>query len=100
MILPLLTYCGTLQLNITQTQRNRLLNFHRRVMNLCRIDENEQKHVTSPISSNVIHSLTLVRQCINGDVCNNFKNYFEVTNHGRVTRNLGYFLKLPQLKLE
>ena len=54
--------------------------------------------MTSPISSNVIHSLTLVRQCINGDVCSNFKNYFEVTNHGRVTRNLGYLLKLPQLK--
>ena len=33
MILPLLTYCGTLQLNITQTQRNRLFNFHRRAMN-------------------------------------------------------------------
>ena len=79
--------------NITQTQRNRFFNFHRRAMNLCRIDENEQKHVTSPISSNVIHSLTLVHQCINGDVCSNFKNYFEVTNHGRVTRNLGYLLK-------
>ena len=72
MILPLLTYCGTLQLSYNKTQQERLDAFHRRAMNLCGLNESQRKRVPSPIAYNAIHSLTLVRQCLNGEVCNNF----------------------------
>ena len=100
MILPLLNYCGTLQLNHKKTKQDRLDAFHHRAMHLCTQNLSEQKRVPSPTASNIIHSLTLVRQCLNGEVCSNFKNYFELANHGKNTRNAGALLKLPKLKLE
>jgi hypothetical protein len=96
MILPLFTYCGTLQLNYTETHKKRLESFHYRALNLINTSEN----IPSPINLNKILSLTLVHQCLNGDVCSNFKNYFGIAKHSKCTRNAGCLLMLPRLKLE
>ena len=93
MILPLLTYCGTLQLNYNNTQRKKLDSLHQRALNIV----NSNESVTSPLILNKIHALVPVQKCLRGSICTNFKNYFEITNH---TRNSGYLLKLPKLKLE
>ena len=42
----------------------------------------------------------MVRICIDGTVCDNLKEYFEMINHGICTRNRKYLLRLPRLKLE
>ena len=39
-------------------------------------------------------------KCIEEDICNNFRNYFEINQHTKSTRNSGTLLKLPNLKLE
>ena len=96
MILPLLTYCGTLQLNYNNTQCKKLDSLHKRALNIV----NSNESVTSPLILNKIHALVLVQKCLRGSICTNFKNYFEITNHVKNTRNSGYLLKLPKLKLE
>ena len=96
MILPLLTYCGTLQLNYSNTQQKKLDSLHHRA--LCMINCNES--VSSPHVLNRIHALMLVQECLRGDTCRNFKNYFEIAKHTKNTRNSGFLLKLPKLKLE
>ena len=45
MILPLLTYCGTLQLNYNNTQRKKLDSLHQRALNIV----NSNESVTSPL---------------------------------------------------
>ena len=42
----------------------------------------------------------MVRNCLDGNVCSNFMNYFEINAHERSTRNSGYQLKLPKIRLE
>ena len=37
---------------------------------------------------------------MDGNTCENFNNYFTTNDHQRVTRNAGYLLNLPILKLE
>ena len=96
MILPLLTYCGTLQLNYNNTQQKRLDSFHHRALRLINCNET----VPSPLVLNKIHVLMLVQECLHGDACSNFKDYFEIAKHVKNTRNSGYLLKLPKLKLE
>ena len=41
-----------------------------------------------------------VQTCIEGALCNNFRNDFEINQHTKSTRNSGTLLKLPNLKLE
>ena len=43
---------------------------------------------------------SLVRKCIYGDVCDNFKEYFAINNHSMRTRNQKHLLKLPKVRLE
>ena len=42
----------------------------------------------------------LVKWCLNGDVCSNLENYFEINSYEKNTRNINRFLKLPEVKLE
>ena len=41
-----------------------------------------------------------VRKCIEGGICNNFRNYFEINQHTKSPRNSGALIKLSNLKLE
>ena len=46
-------------------------------------------------------TLLMVWKCLNdGDICNDFKNYFEKLNHNKNTRNAGNILTLPKCRLE
>ena len=50
------------------------------------------------ICVNLFKLCTQVFNCINGNVCNNLKDYFEVMSNN--TRNANKLLRLPHLKLE
>ena len=39
------------------------------------------------------------RKCLDGSLCSNFRNYFEVNGHHIRTRNNGLSLRLPKVKL-
>ena len=98
MLLPTLTHCGILHLNQNQCQRNKLESFHRRAVTLIRSSKSVQ--VRSPTMTNKPRAIVLVRKYIDGTTCSNFRNYFEIASHEKVTRNNGYILKLPKLRLE
>ena len=40
-----------------------------------------------------------VRKCLDSSTCENFNNYFDLFKHNIRTRNNGYQLKLPKIKL-
>ena len=42
----------------------------------------------------------MYKSVLKGDICNSFRNYFEMNQHTKSTRNSGTLLKLPYLKLE
>ena len=41
-----------------------------------------------------------VRQCIDKYICTNFHQYFQIHEHNFNTRNKGYSVKIPKVKLE
>ena len=46
------------------------------------------------------HAILLVRKCLNGRVCSNFKDYFTINEHNVGTRNRYNLLQIPKVKLE
>ena len=47
-----------------------------------------------------MQAYNVVKRCFDGKLCEQFKNYFEINEHRRNTRNSNKFLKLPKIKLE
>ena len=47
-----------------------------------------------------MHSVLLVKKCIENMVSDEFKNYFEIRTHSAATRNNGYLLQIPKVKLQ
>ena len=43
---------------------------------------------------------SLVRKCLEENVCSNYLNYFTINKNSRNTRNSGHLLKIPRVKLE
>ena len=46
------------------------------------------------------HAVKTVKKCINGQMCENFINYFEINDHNKANRNHKYLLKVPKIRLE
>jgi hypothetical protein len=94
MILPLITYCSNLHLVLTKTQQTNLHSLERRYNNIA---PNKAVQIEKIYKRN---ACVMVRKCMDGSTCENFKNYFTINNHQRNTRNAGYLLNLPRIKLE
>ena len=98
MAMPILTYCGILHLNKAQTLINKSNALNEPA---CRIIGSDKSvSIKSPETIIRSRALVTVRKCIEGEICNNFRNYFEIDQHTKSTRNSGKLLKLPNLKLE
>ena len=97
MILPSLTYCGMTNINQNKSQEKMLHSIHNRAVNI--IGKNRYK-IYNPLALNRIRICGFVRKCINGNVCSNFRHYFELSNHKHLTRNNRNILKLPKIRLE
>ena len=95
MIVPLLTYTGTIHLNLTNTQLQKLSSIEKRA----------SKIISTNATLPKIHQLIKkdaclqVRKCLNHDVCNNFRNYFKLLTHNNNTRNNKLLLRIPRVKL-
>ena len=94
MILPILTYRSTVKITFTKTQKDRLKSLQ------CRASVIVGQEVPSVTQVIYREACILVRKCIAGDVCSNFTDYFTVNKHSQRTRNSGYLLKMPRVKLE
>ena len=42
----------------------------------------------------------LVKKCLNGEVCEIFDNFFEIRTHEKSTRNNGFLLQVPKVRLQ
>ena len=102
MIVPLSTYSGLVNLNLTQTNRNKLSRFHDRAVNL--INTGNGQDLTVSVSSveslNKRRACIFVRKCLDGFVPNNFISYFKVNSHGMGTRNASCLILLPKIHTE
>ena len=95
-IVPILLYSTFLHIQTTATQQRKLSSLERRAKDIiggnrkvCSIETRKKTRISK-----------MVKRCINGDVCSNFKDYFVINSHELNTRNKNNLLKLPKVKLE
>lgn len=95
MIVPVIAYGSLINLNLTNTQQNKLKSIDRRAQiitgckNLCSIKGTIFKNCCMT-----------VRKCIDGRTCENFVDYFMVMDHNQNTRNNNSSLRLPATRTE
>ena len=93
-IMPALLYNSSMLLKMNNTQLGKLNSLDNRAskITLC----------TVPKLRNEIekHCCLLVKKCLVGKTCDTFQNYFIMNNHGKNTRNNGYTVIQPMIKLE
>ena len=84
-----------MNLNINETQAKKLTSLENRAKFLCRSEN-------IPTLQNMMakRACMLVRLCLNGNICINFKNYFTIVNHSRNTRSNMVNVMLPKVKLQ
>ena len=46
------------------------------------------------------HAVLLVKKCLGGQLCENFQDFFTVRAHEQNTRNNGFMLEVPKVKLQ
>ena len=99
MLLPIFTYCSILTSTYTETMERKIASVENRAYSI--IYRNLPVHHHQKVSIRNLQKrriCTQVFNCINGNVCDNFKNYFEVMSNN--TRNANKLIRLPKVKLE
>ena len=95
-ILPILTYSTMISLKLSDTQRKKLISLKGRAEKIIGGGVNIR-----PIESQMkINACTFVRNCLDGNTCKSFENYFEINTHKIGTRNNNKLIKLPFARLE
>ena len=95
-IVPIMMYSTFISLQLTPTQQKKLKSLDNRARRVVGGDvtikgiENRMK----------TKAAILVKQCMDGNTCEQFKHYFEINNHIKSTRNGNKLMKLPKVKLE
>jgi hypothetical protein len=93
-ILPSLLYNCIIDLNYSNTQLKAFQSIDRRVEAIL------GKKRTSAINEIHKHAVLFVKKCLSDNTCENFKNYFTIKTHERVTRNNSSTLTIPKVKLK
>ena len=91
---PTITYSCVVNLNLTHTQKQKLVALDQRAS---KIVKNLEINTLDMIFK---HAVKFVNKCLDGVVCSNFVNYFKVLSHQKNTRNNNHMLILPKVKLE
>jgi len=94
-IISALKYNCIVQLNLTRTQRDKLKSLERRASNILNTDD-----IPSIQNDFCKHAVKLVRKCMEGKVCENFVDYFQINEHNKNTRNKNILLTVPKIRLE
>ena len=96
MIVPILTYSGTVNLLLTNTQLERLNSIERRAKEII----GSEREIPSLNKLIKMKSCLVVRKCLDNEICSNFCGYFQANKHDKDTRNKTIFVRLPEVKLE
>ena len=94
-IVPIILYSSLIHLKLTTIQLKKLSSLDSRAKKII----GGTVSIKSISSRMKIRSCLLVRKCLVGESCENFKQYFQINSHERKTRNSNKFLKLPAVKL-
>ena len=94
MLLPILLFACTTHLSLTNTQLSKLSSLDRRIT---RLTTKRQTPIHNEMKK---HAVLLVRKCLDRQFCENFRNFFTVRVHEQNTRNNGFMLKVPKVKLQ
>ncbi|XP_057292835.1 uncharacterized protein LOC130621549 isoform X2 [Hydractinia symbiolongicarpus] len=86
-----LSYCSNVQLKFSDTQIKRLESIDNRARILT------QQNVPEIRKEIEKRAVLFVKKCLDGNVCDNFQDYFTVKRHQRTTRNNGFLLFIPKV---
>ena len=100
MIMPVFSYCGVLQIQLSETKKKQLKMFHDRCVKIVYNGEKSNEGLPSAINANKFRACILVRKCIDKDICEISEDHFIVQEHENVTRNTQNGVKLPFIKTE
>ena len=100
MILRILTYCGVLNLNLNQTQLNKLTSLQEQATKVVFLNGTPEVGLQSVTNCKKKRACKLVKKIVIGDICDSLKNHFTLNSHVRVTRNNGFIATLPKVKTE
>ena len=96
MIIPILTYPASLKPTQTMTQSGKMASLQERATFITK--NNNIRNASQDICR---QNCMLVKKCINKELTSyEFDNYFQILTNYRQTRNSGYSIKLPSVKLE
>ena len=95
MAVPIVTYNCILNLNMTKTQVNKLHSLDTPAKTILKTNE-----ITSLVNRINLHTVCLVRKCLDGKTCSSFVNYFTLHRHANTTRINDLLVKIPKFKLE
>ena len=98
MVLPVLTYCGILNLKFNRKRENRLNSFHNRAMQI--VAKNQICEVISPINAVKKRACVLVYNVLQNNVCHALNQYFLYQEHCKNTRNNHCSECLPRIRTE
>ena len=95
-IVPIIMYSALIGLQLTRTHQAKLKSLDNRARRV--VGGNvEIKSLQNRMN---IKACSFVKQCLEENTCDSFKNYFEINKHSLRTRNNNKLLKLPKVKLE
>ena len=99
MIVPVVTYCGILNLKPTTGQSRKLAALHERARRIIGMRAKECS-VLSPERSNIKRACILVHNILNNDICDALQSHITTHEHIKTTRNNKCLATLPRIKTE
>ena len=98
MTVPTVTYNCILQGSLTVNQKHKLSSIVNRAKSI--IKDNQQRDVSLPSLENETKKQTcfFVKKCLDGVICDEFKDYYELLQHNYGTRNKGISVRILKLR--
>jgi hypothetical protein len=96
-VVPLLTYCGIVNLELNKSQMKKITSLERRACFLVNSPEIVLPSIQGMIKK---RACILVRRCIEGNLCTNYSEYFITYKNSKNTRDSGITVILPKVRLQ
>jgi hypothetical protein len=103
MIIPLMTYCDMVTLNLPDSWLSKFVNLENRAKKIIANGlsiENDDLNIRDFYSTRIFDAVMAAFNALNGLSCDPFNDYFQIMNHQQNTRNNDYCLRLPKVKLK
>ena len=95
-VIPVFTYCGTVNLNLSRTSLGKLDRIHERAVGI--ISKTNTVKLTPIMTYVKRHACQIVRTSITRQLPAPMTNYFELLSHSKSTRNNKFLIALPRVR--